>query len=270
MSQADPHVPLRIVLVGTSHPGNIGSAARAMKTMGLRRLVLVAPECDPISEDAWAMSAGAHDLISQAPRFDSLAEALADSTLVIGSTARLRHVRMPEWSPREGATRAAAEVVHGGCVDMVFGRERTGLTNEELHLCGAAVHIPSDPEFSSLNLAAAVQILAYELRLALNDDLPGGDSPSAQSHPAEPPAAHAELEGLIGHLDQTLHDIDFHKGRSPETVMQRLRRLFSRARPSDREVRILRGIFSDMQRVAGLARKAENKDGKEEAESCGA
>lgn len=259
MSRPDSLAPLRIVLVGTSHPGNIGSAARAMKTMGLRRMVLVAPECDPFSEDAWAMSAGAHDLISEAARFDSLAEALADSTLVIGSTARRRHVPMPDWLPREAASQAASEVARGGRVDLVFGRERTGLTNEELHLCGAAVHIPSDPEFFSLNLAAAVQILAYEMRLALVDGV------IEKAEATEPPAAHAELEGLFGHLDQTLHDIDFHKGRSPETVMQRLRRLYARARPSDREVRILRGIFSDMQRMARLARGQDDGKG---SDSC--
>ena len=253
MSASPPRPDLRFVLVGTSHPGNIGSAARAMKTMGWVGMDLVAPTCEPVDPEAYAMSAGAHDLISAAGRFDALDAALARQTLVVGSTARRRHVPMPEWSPREAADQIAQELARGGRVALVFGRERTGLTNEELHLCHAAVHIPSDPEFFSLNLAAAVHILAYELRVKL---LLGDEAVGSAPAP-DRPASHEQLEGLFGHLDQTLHDIDFHKGRSPETVMQRLRRLFLRARPDQREVRVLRGILADAQRMARLARQGE-------------
>lgn len=253
MSTPATRPEVRFVLVGTSHPGNIGSAARAMKTMGWTAMDLVAPDCDPIDPDAYAMSAGAHELISQAGRHERLDAALGAHTLVIGSTARRRHVPMPEWSPREAAQEIEQELARGGRVALVFGRERTGLTNEELHLCHAAVHIPSDPEFFSLNLASAVQILAYELRVRLLLGTPAAVHDSGR----EPPASHEQLEGLFGHLDQTLHDIDFHKGRAPDTVMQRLRRLFLRARPDEREVRVLRGILSDAQRMARLATRDE-------------
>lgn len=241
-----------MVLVGTSHPGNIGAAARAMKTMGLSRLSLVAAECDPFHADAWAMSAGADDLISAAWQGDSLVDALADCSLVFGATARRRSVPLPELAPREAAAAALAEVARGGRVAMLFGRERSGLENEELQRCHLAIHIPTDPAFSSLNLAAAVQVMAYELRIAML----AGQPAEAPAGPRDAPASHALMEGLFEHLERTLHTIDFHKGRSPETVMQRLRRLFLRAAPDEREVRILRGILADAERMARLAQDA--------------
>ena len=242
---------LRIVLVGTSHPGNIGAAARAMKTMGLRRLVLVAPQAFPHRE-ASAMAAGADDVLDAAQVCADLDEALADCRTVLGCTARKRGVALPERDPRE----AAAEMLAAtgiGPVALLFGRERTGLTNEELKRCHAAIHIPADPEYSSLNLAAAVQVMSYELRVAMLSAMPGSGETVA---PDDPPATQGELEGFFGHLDQALIDIDFHKGRSPETVMQRLRRLFLRAAPDQRELRILRGVLTDAQRMARLAREA--------------
>ncbi len=243
---------IRFVLVGTQHPGNIGSAARAMKTMGLGRLALVAPEQFPHPE-AVALAAGADDLLAAAEVHPALEPALADCRLVLGCTARSRTVRLPEYSPREAAVRLR-DAAGQGAVALLFGRERTGLTNEELQRCHAAVHIPANPAFSSLNLAAAVQVLAYELRLAALERDGAG---AAVAERAEPPATQAELEGLFAHLSQTLDDIDFHKGRAPEMVMQRLRRLFLRADLDQREVRILRGIFSEAQRMARLAgRKA--------------
>src|SRR5690242_8233019 len=157
---------VRMVLVGTQHPGNIGSAARALKTMGLSRLVLVAPERFPHAE-ADALAAGAGDLLLAARVHADPAEALADCRLVLGCTARDRRIALPVLSPREAAARAAAVAGAGGEVALLFGRERTGLDNAELQLCHAAVHIPANPDYSSLNLAAAVQVLAYELRLAL-------------------------------------------------------------------------------------------------------
>ena len=176
---------LRIVLVGTQHPGNIGSAARAMKTMGLARLVLVAPEKAP-DRDTQAMAAGADDLVAAAPVFPTLAEAVADCRLVLGCTARSRRVQLEELAPRAAAARAVAMAAAGEEVALVFGRERTGLDNNELQLCHAAVHIPSDPAFSSLNLAAAVQVLAYELRIAVLDAGPvSAPAPDLASH-AEP------------------------------------------------------------------------------------
>ena len=246
---------IRFVLVGTQHPGNIGAAARAMKTMGQARLVLVAPE-RALDEDAYRRSAGAEDVLQQAPVLATLAEAVADCRLVLGCTARSRRVSLEELLPADGAQRLVATAAEQAEVALVFGRERTGLTNEELQLCHAAVHIPSDPAFSSLNLAAAVQVLAYELRLAqLRDAEP---APAPDPGFRETPASHAQLEGMFGQLAETLDDIDFHKGRAPDSAMRKLRRLFLRNALTEQEVRLLRGILSDAQRMARLAGQARS------------
>jgi tRNA (cytidine32/uridine32-2'-O)-methyltransferase len=252
---AEGHAPgdLRIILVGTQHPGNIGSAARAMKTMGLSRLVLVAPEKAP-DRDTHAMAAGADDLVEAAPVFATLAEAVADCRWVLGCTARSRRIQLEPLHPREAARRAVAATASGP-VALVFGRERTGLDNDELQLCHAAVHIPSDPAFSSLNLAAAVQVVSYELRCALLGDTPA-ESAAATVRTAPPPegaASHAELEGFFGQLAETLDQIDFHKGRAPDSAMRKLRRLYLRANLDSADVRLLRGVLADSQRMARLA-----------------
>jgi tRNA (cytidine32/uridine32-2'-O)-methyltransferase len=254
---SDPAFPLiRIVLVGTSHPGNIGAAARAMRTMGLTRLDLVAPERFPHRE-AEAMAAGADEVLAGARVFDTLAEAIADCRWVMGCTARRRSVAMDEYPP-DAAARRMLDGTASGPVALVFGRERTGLTNEELMLCHAAVHIPSVVEFSSLNLAAAVQVLAWELRReGLERSRAGVPVDAARPAPDDSPASAGQMEGLFEHLAQTLDDIDFHKGRSPDRVMRRLRQLLLRAQPDQREVRVLRGIFADAQRMARLARGRE-------------
>jgi tRNA (cytidine32/uridine32-2'-O)-methyltransferase len=239
---------LRFVLVGTQHPGNIGSAARAMKTMGFADLRLVAPERFPHAE-ADALAAGADDVLAAARVCTTLPEALAGCRRVIGTSARRRGVPLPEMSPREGAAALVASLAAGEEVALVFGRERTGLENEELRLCQAAVSIPADPAYSSLNLAAAVQVLAYELRLATLAQAPVAVAPDAD---AEPPATHDEMERFYAHLAQLLDGIDFHKGRDPAVIDQRMRRLFGRARPEPRELRILRGVFSDVQRLLRL------------------
>lgn len=241
---------LRIVLVGTQHPGNIGAAARALKTMGLSRLVLVAPEQFP-SDEAFRRAAGADDLLAQAVVTSDLAEAVADCRFVLGCTARSRRVQLHEYEPRQAATEAVRKAGEGE-VALVFGRERTGLTNEELQLCHAAVHIPANPEYSSLNLAAAVQVLSYELRLALREDSPA--VAIEPDHPDQAPATHAQMEGFFEQLGQTLDDIDFHKGRTPDSAMRKLRRLYLRADLSTQEVRLLRGVLADAQRMARLAR----------------
>lgn len=236
---------LRIVLVGTQHPGNIGSAARAMKTMGLSRLLLVAPHRYP-DPDAYALAAGANDLLDLAEIHPTLASAVADCRLVVASTARKRSVPMPELSPREGARRIIAGQADGE-VALVFGRERTGLENEELQLCHAAICIPANPAYSSLNLAAAVQVLTYEWRMAMLEGEPA--QAVGTPDPDDLPAKHAEMESFFNHLGALLDDLDFHKGKAPDMVTQRLRRLFLRASPDPRELRILRGIFSDTQRL---------------------
>jgi tRNA (cytidine32/uridine32-2'-O)-methyltransferase len=244
-----PAARLRIVLVGTQHPGNIGSAARALKTMGLERLVLVAPEKAPNAE-SYALAAGADDVLAAAVVVPTLAEAVADCTLVLGCTARSRRIALDEHDPRDAAGRAVAAAAGGAEVALVFGRERTGLENDELQLCHAAIHIPANPGYSSLNLAAAVQVLTYELRMAVlamagAATAPGGDR--------DPPASHAELEGFFAQLGDALDAIDFHKGRAPESAMRKLRRIFLRADLDVREVRILRGVLADVERMAMLA-----------------
>src|SRR5690606_34595775 len=201
---------IRVVLVGTQHPGNIGSAARALKTMGLSRLSLVAPERYPHA-DASALAAGADDVLAGASLHGTLAEAVADCRLVLGCTARSRRIALPEQGPREAAATLLAEASAGAEVALVFGRERTGLENDELQLCHGAVHIAANPGYSSLNLAAAVQVLAYELRMAwlagvepaLALDDPGHE------HERDQPATHAQMEGLFGQLAETLDAIDF-------------------------------------------------------------
>ena len=256
MNTEQPAEGIRVVLVGTQHPGNIGSAARAMKTMGLERLVLVAPERFPHA-DAEAMAAGADDLLASATVVGSLAEAVADCALVLGCTARSRRIQLEELAPRAGAGRLLDAAAGGAPVALVFGRARTGLENHELQLCHAAIHIPANPAYSSLNLASAVQVLAYELRIATLEraGLPTGGGDGHR----EAPASHAELEGFFAQLDDTLEAIDFHKGRAPESALGKLRRIFLRCELDSREVRLLRGVLADAQRMARLAGQTDGK-----------
>lgn len=244
-----PTSRIRFVLVGTQHPGNIGAAARAMKTMGLSRLVLVAPE-KGIDEEARRRAAGAEDLLDNAPVYATLAEAVADCQLVLGCTARSRRVALEELLPEVGAQQVLAAANAGEEIAVVFGRERSGLSNDELELCHRAIHIPSNPDFSSLNLGAAVQVLAYTIRMAvLGDKAVVAPEPGFREHPAP----HEQVEGFYSQLADTLNEIDFHKGRSPDSAMRKLRRLFGKAELTEQEVRILRGILADAQRMARLA-----------------
>ena len=236
------------VLVRPQHPGNIGAAARALRTMGLSRLLLVAPRRFPDAE-ANALAAGADALLDAAPVHATLDTALAGRTLALGLSARRRGVRLDELDPRAGAARAFAHAAAGGRVALLFGNERTGLENDELARCHAMVRIPSVDDFSSLNLAQAVQLMAYELRLCAL-----AAAPVAPMDAADPPAGLREVETFFAHLWQTLDAIDFHKGRAPYTVERRLRRLFLRAQPSLRELRILHGVLADAERMAQLAR----------------
>ncbi len=247
---------IRFTLVRTSHPGNIGAAARAIRTMGFTRLSLVAPQRFPHA-DAVAMASGALAVLDEATISPTLVDALADCTLALGCTARRRDVQLPELSPREAARRALAASATGE-VAIVFGNERTGLENDELMSCHAAVHIPSDETFPSLNLAQAVQVLAYEMRVLMLESR--DDVDAAPAIKIEPLATVDQLEHFFEHLAQTLDTIDFHKGRSPVTIMKRLRRLFLRTQLEQREVRILHGILDDAQRASRIA-KIEKPDG---------
>ncbi len=234
----------RFVLVRTSHPGNIGAAARAMRTMGFTGLDLVSPHRFPHPE-AVALASGAVAVLEDASVHESLAEAVAECTLVLGATARNRLVRMPELDPGTAAEEAHRVIQGGGRIALVFGNERNGLDNDEIARCHAAIRIPSDPDFPSLNLAQAVQLLAWELRKACVEPVALATGAKRMA-----PATHAELEALFVHLEHTLEAIDFHKGREPDTILRRLRRLFLRAAPDSREVRILHGILADVERTA--------------------
>jgi len=249
-STADPDLArLRFVLTRPSHPGNIGAAARALRTMGFERLALVAPARFPDPE-ATALAAGADAVLATAALHATLPDALADCTLALGLSARRRGVSLDELDPRAGAARAFAHAAAGGRVALLFGNERTGLENDELARCHAMVRIPSVDDFSSLNLAQAVQLMAYELRLCALAAAP--DAVATDAAP-EPPAGLHEVETFFAHLWRTLDAIDFHKGRAAHTVERRLRRLFLRAQPSLRELRILHGVLADAERMAQLA-----------------
>ena len=231
---------IRCVLVETSHTGNIGAAARALKAMGLTRLELVRPRHPPDAE-ALARAAGADDLLERAGAHADLVEALAGCRLVIGSSARRRSVEWPLLEPPEAARRLLAEAAQGE-VALVFGRESSGLTNEELGRCHYLVHIPTDPGFSSLNLAAAVQVLAYEVRRAWRE----GQDERLLEEPRDLATAEA-MEGFHQHLAQTLVDIGFRDPDQSRRLLMRLRRLFNRARPDWVELNILRGILGAAQ-----------------------
>lgn len=229
-------LPVRIVLVGTSHPGNIGAVARAMKTMGLQRLVLVAPKVFP-AEEASARAAGAVDVLESARVCAGLDEALAGASFVVGASARLRSLAWPSIAPREAAARIVAETGSGEAA-VVFGRENSGLTNEELARCHALLHIPTAPALGSLNLAMAVQVVAYELFLA------SGAAPALPPDRAQPAATAEEMEKFYEHLETALIAAKFLDPDNPRHLMRRLRRLFNRAQPDSNEVNILRGILA--------------------------
>ena len=227
---------IRIVLVETTHPGNIGSAARAMKTMGLSRLYLVNPNLNPYRK-AHELAAGAFDVLQSAVHFSSLSEALQGCHLVCGTSARPRDLNLPGLTPLACAN-LVAEQPDTTEIALVFGREHAGLTNEELLLCHYHLHIPSNPEFSSLNLAQAVQIIAYEIRMRhLN--------PAAVVSTSQNTYASSEdMAQFYAHLEKILIQIDFLKPSNPKKLLHRLRRLFNRARLETTEVNILRGIMT--------------------------
>lgn len=234
---------IRFVLVETSHPGNIGAAARAMKTMGLGRLALVRPKLFPAAE-ATARASGAEDLLEGAQVHPDLIGALAGCRLVVGSSARLRSVHWPELDPRACAETLVREAGQGP-VALVFGRERTGLSNSELECCHYLAHIPTNPAFGSLNLAAAVQVLAYEV---LQAHLARGSEVAVAEGREKQELATAEaMEGFYGHLAETLFELGFADPTQSKKLLRRLRRLFNRARPDWNELNILRGILSAAQ-----------------------
>jgi tRNA (cytidine32/uridine32-2'-O)-methyltransferase len=235
---------IRFVLVEPSLSGNVGAVARAMKTMGLSRLELVAPKQRPDSE-ALARACGADDLLQRAGIHADLAEAIAGCRLVIGTSARRRTLDWETLEPPETARKLLAEATEGE-VALLLGRESSGLSNAELARCQYLVHIPANPDFSSLNLAAAAQVFAYEIRRCSREDRPDRSGAASGETPRDLATAE-ELEGLHRHLADTLRDIGFGDPDNSRKLLLRLRQLFNRARPDRVEINILRGILSAAQ-----------------------
>tara|TARA_B100002051_G_C16722565_1_gene633353 strand:+ start:1001 stop:1756 length:756 start_codon:yes stop_codon:yes gene_type:complete len=232
---------VKVVLVGTTHPGNIGATARAMKNMGILDLALVEPKEFP-SDVATFRSKAAKDILEKASVHTSLEEAISECELVVGTSARGRTIPWPVLNPRE-----AAEEMHksslNGKVAIVFGREDRGLTNEELGLCNFHVHIPSDPEYSSLNLSQAVQILAYEIRLSYLQDR----HVNKEYWDVEL-ANNEQTERLINHMDELMREVDFYDVENPRKLLVRVRRFFKRSKIDVMEANIFRGLFATIQK----------------------
>lgn len=231
---------IRIVLINTTHPGNIGAAARAMKTMGLTELYLVTPELFP-HHKAYEMASNADDVLHSAVVVDNLDAAISDCALVVGTSARSRKIPWPLLTPRELAEKARVETTHSK-IAILFGQEQSGLTNEELHRCHLHMQIPSNPEYSSLNLASAVQVIAYELRVASLMDAPVSEAWDYDFANVE------QMESFFVHLQHVLEQIEFLDPKVPRQLMTRLRRLFNRARPDVMEMNILRGILGAIEK----------------------
>ncbi|MBC8380575.1 MAG: tRNA (cytidine32/uridine32-2'-O)-methyltransferase [Porticoccaceae bacterium] len=247
MSTAERQAKIRIVLVNTSHPGNIGGAARAMKNMGLAELYLVEPREYPAPRAVWR-AAGARDVLANAKIVGSVDEAIKDCGLVIGTSARERRIPWPLINPRECGDKIWQEA-KSHQVALLFGREDRGLTNSELQKCHYHVHIPSNPDYSSLNLATAVQVLSYEIRMA---SLARKDGKLPEMNEWDQPLATAdELELFHAHLATTMADLKFYDPDNPKQLLTRMRRLFNRTRMDKMEVSMLRGLLSAAQRKRG-------------------
>jgi tRNA (cytidine32/uridine32-2'-O)-methyltransferase len=244
----NPLANIRIVLVNTTHPGNIGAVARAMKNMGLEQLWLVAPSHYP-DREASDRAANARDLLNRAVVVESFDEAIAGCGLVVGSSARERRIPWPLTDSRSGCEQLF-QAAQRQPVAVVFGREDRGLTNDELQKCQLHINIPANPEYSALNLSMAVQVIAYELRMASLqggrlDSLADWDMPFADSE---------DVERLFEHMEQALTEMAFLKPQAPKQLMTRLRRLFQRTRLDQMEVNILRGILGSAQQWVRRAR----------------
>ena len=242
---------VRFVLNETSHPGNVGSAARAIKTMGFGRLVLAAPRAgadvlrDP---EAVALASGADDVLANALVVPDLDAALQGVSWAVALSARTREYGPPNAEPRESAAIAVQHAGQGEAVAFIFGSERTGLSNADVERCNALVHIPANPAYSSLNLSQAVQLIAWEMRMACLAHERGDAPVVAVALPAPDAAAHEALatrddvEGMLTHLERALVDLDFLDPDNPKKLMTRLRRLFAKSHLEREEVNILRGI----------------------------
>lgn len=250
---------VHVVLVNTSHPGNIGAAARALKNMGIPNLRLVDPRDYPSDVALWR-AVSATDVLERAKVFPTLVDAVADCSMVIGASARSRRMPWPMLSPRQCASHVLAETLRAaavgeGQVALVFGREDTGLTNDELQQCHYHVQIPANEDYSSLNLAAAVVVICYEVRVAMldyaSDDTLGAEAamvnPDTEADYWDVPKADGhQMELFYQHLEKVLVDMNFHDPENPRMLMPRMRRLFGRIRPDTMEINILRGVLTYM------------------------
>lgn len=238
---------IRLVLVEPTHPGNIGAVARAMKTMGLTDLTLVNPKKFPHYE-AMKRAAGAQDILEQAVVVNTLTQAIADVTLVLGTSVRDREVSWPTVCPRASAQKCAQHIdehVIKHKVAILFGRESSGLSNDEMDLCHWQIRIDANPEYSSLNLASAVQIICYEMRLAIGTDKHATtETTLTPAQKRQLGATKAQLSGHLEHLKSTLETLDFIKAKPPTVLMRKLTRLYNKAQLTIEEVQILRGIYS--------------------------
>jgi tRNA (cytidine32/uridine32-2'-O)-methyltransferase len=230
-----------IVMVGTTHPGNIGAAARAMHNMCVSSLVLVSPQC-PVGEIAYARASGAHSILDNRRTVESLQEAVEGCNLVIASSARKRSLSWPEMTPQQAAEKIGG-LDDSSRVALVFGREHSGLTNEELQICHSMIIIPTNPDFSSLNVASAIQLICYEIFKI--DWSPPRPEPFNDQDSA---ATSGEIEGYFQHLEQVMTTTKFLDIENPGLLMQRLRRLYQRLALSKNEVNILRGILSSVEK----------------------
>jgi len=235
---------IRIVLVNTSHPGNIGATARAMKNMGLSRLYLVQPEDHP-SQEAIRRSVAAVDVLDEAIVVDELSQAIAECVWVVGASGeRRRTIEWPVYAPRECVQQAQEKMQHGE-IAIVFGRESSGLNNDEIESCNALLHIPTNPDFCSLNLAAAVQVVCYEFHLALMNE--ASAIAKGKKYDLDILADAKQLTGMYQHLFEALDQLGFFGSNNPNVVMRRLKGFFNRAATTQREVGIFHGIFAAMQ-----------------------
>ena len=246
---------VRIVLSQTSHPGNIGAAARAMKTMGVSRLVLVRPKTYPHEDgalaEAVARAAGADDILREALICETLEEALSGCVFAVALSARVRNLGPVPQTARQAVPEIIGQTVHGD-VALLFGNETAGLSNDEVQCCQRAVFIPANPDYTSLNLGAAVQLLCYELRMAAFD---GAPPVVAKTVPfTSPPATHDDVERFYEHLERIMVDTGFHDPSRPKRLMPKLRRLFGRAELERDEINILRGILDAVGKAVGKRR----------------
>jgi len=243
---------IRIVLINTFHPGNIGAIARAMKNMGLSNLYLVDPNDYP-SDEATSRAAGAVDLLEKATIVSTLEEAISDCSLVVGTSARHRTFQLPLMNARECAQSAVVEATNQP-IAIVFGREKTGLLNDEIAQCHRQVYIDANDEYPVLNISQAVQIIAYEIWMAEQENV-NKEKVNTAEYPRK-----GDMDLFHTHLEETLYDINFVIKNHPGKVLDKLQRFFNRSRPEKAELGILRGVLAAVQRETEKARKPKQED----------